>query len=72
MEIFRRHFLRYVMVEVGWQRITEPNMARSDETDLFTKENILKTVSNLNQARLFGYCGLLIELHTVSSIYFIR
>lgn len=34
------------MVRVGWQRITEPNMARSDETDLFTKENILKIVSN--------------------------
>lgn len=58
------------MVEVGWQRITAPNMARSDETDLFTKENILKTVSN--QARLFGYCGSLIELPTVISIYFIR
>ena len=43
------------MLEVGWQRVTEPNMARSDETDLFTKENILKTVSNQGYLFIASY-----------------
>ena len=30
------------MVEVGWQPITEPNMAWSDETDMFTEATSCK------------------------------
>lgn len=37
MFFFNVAFRGLNMVEVGWQRITEPNMARrGDETDLFT------------------------------------
>ena len=43
------------MVKVSWQRITEANLTRSDETVLFTKENILKTVSNQGYLFIAGY-----------------